>query len=151
MQPREKAAIDPALREWLEVYDGIYRDYLRTLEDEGAELGAPHACAQANRELRERLRSKGALFRNGGASVSCGGISTACEACTGGAGSRTFYFSLKCHRNCYFCFNPNQESYKHYLEHDYDWRADFRSLAREGRVMTHIALTGGEPLLRPAE
>lgn len=151
MQPGDNAAIEPSLRQWLGVYDDIYLDYLRALEGEGVELGTPNAGEQANRELRERLRSKGALFRNGGASVSAGGISTACEACTGGAGSRTFYFSLRCHRSCFFCFNPNQDGYEHYLERDYDWRADFRELARTGRIMTHIGLTGGEPLLRPEE
>ncbi|WP_139652107.1 radical SAM protein [Raoultibacter phocaeensis] len=142
---------EPILREWLDEYEGIYADFMQSLEDAGVEFGDRFMHAEENAALKKRLRDKGALFRNGDASISINGISTACVACTGCAGSQTFYFSLRCHRNCYFCFNPNQLDYREHLEHDRDWRGEFRELAREGRAMTHIALTGGEPLLRAHE
>lgn len=143
--------IDPTLQAWLGEYDGIYADYLADLEAAGVDFGVRNANEKVNAQLKRRLRDKGALFRNGDASISTNGISTACEACTGCAGSQTFYFSLRCHRNCYFCFNPNQAEYEEHLQHDRDWRGEFRELVREGRTMTHVALTGGEPLLRPEE
>lgn len=144
-------ATEPILQAWLDEYDGIYADFMASLEKAGVEFGARFAGASENAALKQRLRDKGALFRNGDASISINGISSACIACTGCPGSQTFYFSLRCHRNCYFCFNPNQLEYQEHLEHDRDWRGEFRELVREGRTMTHIALTGGEPLLRAGE
>lgn len=144
-------ATEPILQAWLDEYDGIYADFMASLEDAGVEFGARFAGAGENAALKQRLRDKGALFRNGDASISINGISSACIACTGCPGSQTFYFSLRCHRNCYFCFNPNQLEYQEHLEHDRDWRGEFRELVREGRAMTHVALTGGEPLLRAHE
>ena len=143
--------IDPTLQAWLDEYDGIYADYLADLRAAGVDFGVPNANVEVNAQLKRRLREKGALFRNGDASISSNGISTACEACTGCSGSQTFYFSLRCHRNCYFCFNPNQAEYEEHLQSDRDWRGEFSELVREGRTMTHVALTGGEPLLRPEE
>lgn len=142
-----KRANNPCLKAWIDEYAGIYEEYLDALRSAGVDLGEPHADDDRVEELLQRLRAKGALFRNGCASVSKNGISTACEACTGDPGSRTFFISLRCSRGCYFCFNPNQEHYEYFLEHDRDWRSEFRELGRSGQKMTHIALTGGEPLL----
>lgn len=139
------------LSDALAVYAGVEEDYLQALRDAGIDLGKRNANVRQNADLRESLAKKGACFCNGGASISHGFLSQACVACTGGEGSRTFYFSLRCHRNCYFCFNPNQEDYAHYLDANYDWRADFAELAASERQMTHIALTGGEPLLNVGE
>jgi len=141
---------NPALQAELNNYASIYADYLQFFCDHGVEFGEPHAQREAVAQVRARLREKGATVRNGGASICVNGLSTACVACTGGA-SETFYFSLKCHRNCYFCFNPNQENYEHHLTHDRDWRSELAAIEASGRPMTHLALTGGEPLLRPAE
>lgn len=102
-------------------YDSIWDDYFGSLEDRGIEFEEFGASLQEAHELKERLRKAGAVFRNGEASIVKGGLSPACVACTGPGGSRTFYLSLACHRNCYFCFNPNQQDYDHYLTHDYPW------------------------------
>ena len=91
------------------------------------------------------------MFRNGEASIVKGGLSPACVACTGPGGSRTFYLSLACHRNCYFCFNPNQQDYDHYLTHDYPWEEELEDFARQAGTSACVGLTGGEPLLRPDE
>ena len=128
-------------------YDSIYADFLKYHRGRGVRFGTAGKGDAEVAEVRDRLRSRGTLFRNGGASVSVNGLSTACEACTGCQGSETLFISLRCSRNCYFCFNPNQADYRFYLSHDRDWRAEFDKLQNAGREMTHIGLTGGEPLL----
>lgn len=134
---------------WLDEYEGIYTDYLSQVEAAGVALAAAEVDDQEKRELLDRVAAKGAEIRNGGASVCVNGLSTACVACTGDAGSQTFFYSLKCPRNCYFCFNCNQEDYEFFLTHDRDWAAEMDELQRQGKVLTHIGLTGGEPLLDP--
>ncbi len=141
---------NPALRHWLDVYDSIYDDYLKDIASTGVRLSAPHAYRAETEALLARLREKGATLRNAGASVSTGMLSTACIACTGSPGSETFHYSLECQRHCYFCFNPNQGCYGDNggLR---DWRAELKHKKSSGADMTHIALTGGEPLIHPEE
>lgn len=134
---------------WLDEYDGIYRDYLASVEAAGVPLAAENDDRAKVATLVERAAAKGADVRNGGASICVNGLSTACVACTGDPGSQTFYYSLKCPRNCYFCFNVNQENYQLHLTHDRDWAAEFDEIERQERTLTHIGLTGGEPLLQP--
>lgn len=143
--------VDAALRVWLDDYDAIYDEYVAAVESSEVEFGLPHAHEQKKAAVMEGLRSKGALFRNGDASVSANGISSACAACAEDSGSQTFLFSLKCNRSCYFCFNANQEDYERHLVEDRDWRAEFEELVDAGRQLSHVALTGGEPLLSPDE
>lgn len=38
--------------------------------------------------------------------------SNACKACRTGVDTHSVYLSLKCNKNCYFCFNPNQDDFK---------------------------------------
>ncbi len=142
---------NPVLQAWIDEYDAIAAEFMAAVSAEGAEFGERDAWRERTDGLVEKLRASNALFRNADASITSGPLSEACVACSTSLGSRTFTFSLKCHRNCYFCFNPNEESYEERLVEDVDWRADFKALAAEGRKMTHIALTGGEPLLRPDE
>lgn len=142
---------NPALLWSLQRYERIRQRYLDDLVDSGVRLGEVGADHNEIEVIKERLRVKGALFRNGEASISVNDISTACIACTGAPGSATFYYSLKCLRNCYFCFNLNQSNYEEHLKNDRDWRAELRGLREANRQMTHLALTGGEPLLEPDE
>lgn len=137
-------ALNPVLDEQLRIYRDIRKDFAASMRARGIEFAVPRPAHQVPYD-------PGVQVRNGGASVCVGPLSPACEACTCDEGSRTFFFSLKCHRDCFFCFNRNQHDYKHYLAYDRDWRSEFRSLVRGGRRMTHIGLTGGEPLLRPNE
>lgn len=134
-----------------EEYDAAYDAYLDFLRSKGIELGQAGSQRELKDALIHRLTAKGAWIRNGGASVAAGAISPACEACTGGEGSETLTITLRCNRNCYFCFNPNQADYESLLYQDRNWRAGFDELEADSRVMTHIGLTGGEPLLIPHE
>ncbi|MCL1798953.1 MAG: radical SAM protein [Eggerthellaceae bacterium] len=146
MQKPKQKKPNPQLQHWLDVYDDIYADYLGQLEGAGIVFAAPGSSEKAARELRARLEGLGASVRNGGASIAAGWLSSACVACTGGM-SETFFISLACTRDCYFCFNPNQNNYEHYLHEKRDWRPELDALAAQGAAMTHIGLTGGEPLL----
>ena len=74
---------------------------------------APLPSDRANADRREHLRALGATFRNDDKSIVVNRISPACEACQLGVGSATFFISLRCHRSCFYCFNPNQEDYEH--------------------------------------
>lgn len=132
---------------WLDEYEGIYADYLSCVEAAGVTLAEVGVDEQEMGDLLERVTSKGAEIRNGGASVCVNGLSQACVACTGDPGSRTFFYSLQCPRNCYFCFNCNQEDYDFFLTHDRDWAAEMNQLQAQGKALTYIGLTGGEPLL----
>lgn len=131
-------------------YDSIWDDYFGSLEGRGIEFEEFGASLQEAHELKERLRKAGAVFRNGEASIVKGGLSPACVACTGPGGSRTFYLSLACHRNCYFCFNPNQQDYDHYLTHDYPWEEELEDFARQaGALGLHRLGRAGNPFSGP--
>ncbi|WP_080799126.1 radical SAM protein [Arabiibacter massiliensis] len=143
----ELLATRPTLRVWLDEYAAIEREYRDALAARGIAF-APHgrnACTAA--ELRGRLHEHGARFLNGSASVSTGFLSSACAACVGDCGSRTFFISLRCNRDCYFCFNPNQADFEEFCAHDTPWRDDLDAFARSCEQVTHVGLTGGEPLL----
>ncbi len=147
----KRQASRPQLQQWLDVYEGIYNDFMQSIEDTGVSFALAHAHNDKLASLKLNLRNKGAWFRNGDASISNNGISTACEACTGGSGSRTFYYSLQCNRDCYFCFNNNQSNYEEHIIGQRDWRGEFAEMLSGKTEMTHLALTGGEPLLFPQE
>lgn len=142
----------PTLRAWLEEYGSIEADYLARLADWGVRIAPRNAGADAVSAAKERLRAKGARFRNGDASIVCGSLSSACIACTGGRGSKTFFLSLECNRHCYFCFNENQLDYEERCRLNEAWRdeVDAFAVACDGEV-THVGLTGGEPLLHADE
>lgn len=141
----------PTLRAWLDEYRAIERDYVNAFADQGVSFAAPDAARARSAELRETLRRRGARFMNGGSSVSTGFLSSACAACVGDVGSATFYINLRCPRDCYFCFNPNQADFEEHCEHDTPWRADLEALGRSCDAVSHVGLTGGEPLLCPEE
>lgn len=97
------------------------------------------------------LGRKGAVVRNDGKSVYVNRISPACEACQTSVGSLTFSVSLKCHRNCFFCFYPNQKDNEFQREHTRDTVTELDALQASGQRYEHLALTGGEPLLHKEE
>lgn len=141
----------PTLAAWLDEYAAIEREWMDSLEAWGIEFAPRDADAPAVAALRERLRAKGARFRNGGASVSTGRISSACVACTGDRGSRSFFLSLLCNRSCYFCFNVNQEDFEQSRRLKPGWRDEVDGFLAAPDAPTHAALTGGEPLLHKPE
>jgi pyruvate formate-lyase activating enzyme-like uncharacterized protein len=141
---------NPVLQSYAERYVRFYKDFMRQIR----EMGMGIEEVDDSQQVRERiasLRKRGAVVRNDGKSVYVNRISSACEACQIGLGAQTFSLSLKCHRHCFFCFNPNQEDYEYYNEHMRDASAELDTLLARGQRLQHIALTGGEPLLHKKE
>lgn len=142
--------------ESLRAYQDIYKHIEKATKDQIEQFGLPLAKEEIQKEKYwetvQNLENKGALVRNNRKSiVSNGKISSACEACQTGKGSYTSFISLKCHRDCYFCFNKNQDDYTFYLNHQRNTNQELEDLINQGVKLTHLALTGGEPLLHPEE
>jgi len=51
--------------------------------------------------------------------------------------------------NCFYCFNPNQEQFEEYQHKTVDVVGQLTQLHQQRRKLSHIALSGGEPLLFP--
>ncbi|MBP2019439.1 pyruvate formate-lyase activating enzyme-like uncharacterized protein [Symbiobacterium terraclitae] len=141
---------NPRLRAYAERYAAIYEEFEEAVQQAGLPLEPTDRSAEAD-ALRAELRAGGTSFRNAGHSIHLGPISPACEACRKGVGTATFFASLKCHRRCFYCFNPNQQGYDFFQGHRRDLAAELTELAESGCQVGHLALTGGEPLLFPEE
>ncbi len=137
---------NPELRAYARRYVEIYEDFLAQIARFGVELEARDSRPRVAEQL-ERLRQKGAHFRNDGKSIYINNISPACLTCRTGVGSATYFVSLRCHRDCFYCFNPNQEGYQRYTTELRDVSAELEELAAQHARVQHLALTGGEPLL----
>ncbi len=135
-----------ALRDYARKYVNIYDDFLKQIADFGVELETYDNHMEIVERL-ERLRQKGAYLRNDNKSVYINNISPSCVACQTGVGSATYFISLRCHRNCFYCFNPNQENYERFSTEKRDVSAELESAAAQHVRLQHLALTGGEPLL----
>ena len=98
---------NPAFAAYAETYRRIHDDFMAQRAATGIEIAADDQRAETEAALA-RLRALEATFRNGGRSIVANAISPACVACQTGEGSATFFVSLQCHRDCYYCFNPNQ-------------------------------------------
>ena len=136
---------NPVLRDYLRQYREIYDSFTGQVEL----FGLPFAPGREDEiaALRAELKRCGIRERNRGASLVYGELCGACDACRTGMGSYTGILSLMCHRNCFFCFNPNQEEFGEYADAMKDWRGELQRLHRRSPDMRYIALTGGEPLL----
>ncbi len=141
---------NPVFADYAAIYLGIYSDFMRQIQATGIEIDACKYSQETEDQL-QRLADKGALFRNGGRSIHMNEISPACVACKEGIGSATFFVSLKCHRNCYYCFNPNQVEFEHYSQHKRELVQELEQIHESGQRMSHLAITGGEPLLHKDE
>lgn len=141
----------PTLRAWLDEYAAIEREFVGALEQSGVCFAPRDAARTRAAALRTELAERGARALNGGSSVSTGFLSSACRACVGDLGSATFFINLHCTKGCYFCFNPNQEDYSEYCAHDAPWREQLEEFADSVGAVTHLGLTGGEPLLAKDE
>ena len=137
---------NPALREYANIYVQIYDNFMDQVRAMGLEIEAEDSSVAVARKIAE-LRKKSAVVRNSDKSIYVNHISPSCVACQTGIGSTTFFISLKCHRDCFYCFNPNQEDYQYYREHTRDTVAELDELRKTSPRMGHLALTGGEPLL----
>ncbi|MBN1535407.1 MAG: radical SAM protein [Anaerolineales bacterium] len=137
---------NPALRAYAGIYVDIYRDFMDQVRQTGLEIARQDTSAEfAERVIQ--LRNKGATIRNSDKSIYINHISPACLACKTGNTSATFFISLKCHRDCFYCFNPNQEEYDHYRVYEKDTIAELDALRKFNKSIKYLALTGGEPLL----
>lgn len=141
---------NPRLAAYASIYQKIERDFFARVRELGIEIDPRDDRAEAQTKIAN-VTSKGALERNDDKSIVVNHISPACAACQTGLGTATFFISLKCHRNCFFCFNPNQENYAEFQNQKRDCRRELEEIYRSGARLEHIALTGGEPLLHRAE
>ena len=140
---------NPAFRQYAENSLAVYDDFVRQVEQFGLPF-APRREAELQ-AARERLSALGVKRCNEGAALVWGERCGACEACRTGVDSYTGIISLMCHRNCFFCFNPNQENYEGYSHAKKDWEKELRQVHRRQPDLRYVALTGGEPLLHKAE
>jgi len=60
---------------------------------------------------------------------------------------------LRCHRKCFYCFNPNQDGFDHFSQpkNERNLISELNNAKDRGSELRHIALTGGEPLLYKEE
>lgn len=139
---------DKALKAALDHFDKIEKDYVDALVDKGLTFAPRNSHIARVSQLRQELAKRQAIFRNAGASISCGWLSKACVECTGVNGSETFSTTFKCHRNCYFCFNFNLVDYDKYVQCGCPWEQELAAAHEAtGGKLAVIGLTGGEPLL----
>lgn len=138
-----------AMNAMLDMYNKIEIEYMQALENTGIVFSAHDADRNEARSLLSQLEAAGARIRNAGASVVLGTVSRACVACTGACSSRTYAITNNCHRDCFFCFNPNERNFAYYCEHDFPWRKQIDELVRDGIEPICLALSGGEPMLMP--
>jgi len=141
---------NPVLRTYANMYVQIYQDFLEQVRQMGLEIDEEDTTAAATQKITD-LRKKGAFIRNNDKSIYTNRISPSCVACQTGLGTSTFFISLQCHRDCFYCFNPNQEDYEYFREHTRDLVAELDETHASGQHLNHIALTGGEPLLHKKE
>ncbi len=141
---------NPALREYANTYVQIYQDFMEQVKAMGLEIESEDTAALAAEKI-EALRKKDSTVRNSDKSIYTNRISPSCVACQTGTSSSTFFISLQCHRDCFYCFNPNQENYEYYREHTRDVIAELDETRASKAALGHIALTGGEPLLHKEE
>jgi len=138
------------LRSNAEIYVRIYQDFMDQIHSMGIEIEEKDDSCEVKTRL-VALAKKGIEQHNNKHSLSVNEVSTACKACRLGVGSATFFISLECHRDCFYCFNPNQENFAQFKQNHRDVLGELRALKESGDVVTHLALTGGEPLLHKGE
>lgn len=134
-----------ALLNYVKIYENIENNF----HEQIASFGLP--MQKAADIPVARLLKAGVRIENANSSFWLNKISPACVSCRKGVEMSTYFISMKCSKKCYFCFNPNQEGFDYY-------RVNLRNAAKElenehasGRKYTHLALSGGEPLLHKSE
>ena len=143
---------EPVFREYARMYLEIYEGFLRQVEQFGLPFEKPGAARQETEALLKKLKAQPEIrARCEDASLVYRQFSGACDVCREGFGTVTCHISFQCHRRCFFCFNPNQDNYELHRTEKNDWRAELDGIKSAGGRLTHIALTGGEPLLHPED
>ena len=141
---------NPALATYATRYLDIYDNFMSQVAATGIEIADEDESAH-NAAMVEALAHDGATLRNVDRSIVVNRISPACVACQKGVGSATFFISLQCHRDCYYCFNPNQVEYDLFTASQRDLVGELAQVRENGYRMDYVALTGGEPLLHKQE
>jgi len=142
---------EPGFRSYARRYAEIENNAIHAIESYGLDFQKDYSASEQLREsFKEQLAARGASISNNGHSIHANWLSEACVACRTGKGSYTTFASLKCHRDCYFCFNPNQEHYAFYQNHTRDLCQEASAILESDTRISHVALTGGEPLLHKA-
>ncbi|MCB9420032.1 MAG: radical SAM protein [Ardenticatenaceae bacterium] len=138
------------LAEYAAIYLDIYNDFMGQVAASGIAIDDQDYSEETAVRV-ENLRQKGAILRNTDRSIYVNAISPACVACQKGVGSATFFTSLQCHRDCYYCFNPNQVEYDYFQQNKRNPAQELIEIQSAGHRVDYLALTGGEPLLHKAE
>ncbi len=138
---------DTAFKAYAKHYMNIEQRALSAIGDYGLSFATSPELSHYNHKLRQQLKQRSVKFANNDKSIYSHWLSDACKACRTGEGSYTTFLSLQCHRNCYFCFNPNQDNYTHFIQQRRDAHNELQHLYDSSIPLTHVALTGGEPLL----
>ena len=141
---------NPRLAEYAAIYLGIFDNFMGQIAASGIEID-DRDYSQETAVRLENLRQNGAILRNTDRSIYINAISPACVACQKGVGSATFFTSLQCHRDCYYCFNPNQVDYDYFQQNKRDPAGELAQIRSAGQRVDYLALTGGEPLLHKTE
>lgn len=141
---------NPDFAAYADMYARIYDDFVQQVAETGIAVDPVDRSAEAAAR-RAELREKGVQIRNVNRSLVVNAISPACVACQKSIGSATFFTSLQCHRDCYYCFNPNQVDYEYFCHHTRDLSAELDAIHEQQMEMRYVALTGGEPLLHEDE
>jgi pyruvate formate-lyase activating enzyme-like uncharacterized protein len=141
---------NPTFSMYASRYLDIQDQFLKQIESIGIEIDQDTHDNEIKTAIQQ-LEQKGAILRNDDKSIYINRISPACIACREGVGSATFFISLQCNRDCYFCFNPNQENYEYFIHHKRNLVQELDHIRASGQNIHHLALTGGEPLLHTQE
>lgn len=143
---------NPVFRDYARMYVEIYENFMEQVSQFGLSFDRNPTLVSEIEKERAALKTLPEITaRCAGASFAYKRISPACEVCKQGVNTLTSHISFRCHRSCFFCFNSNQENYEGHLTQENDWRTELESYHHTGQELTHIALTGGEPLLHPEE
>ena len=133
---------NPSFRSYVTRYLDIEDQTNRMIESLGLPFNKDETMISKKEVFKDSI-----ISRNGAKSLYLNWISPACRTCKTGEKSLTSFISFKCHKNCYFCFNPNQENYQTFRMKDHDAIGELNHRIQRGEKFDHIALTGGEPLL----
>lgn len=136
-------------REYAQAFDEAERDFMHAVGRFGLGFEAKESSPRSDRA--RVAEACGCHCENADSSLWGTWISPACLACRTGERTATFFIDLKCTRSCYFCFNPNQDGYEHFLSHKRDIAGELAAAYRAGASFDCLAVTGGEPLLYPDE
>ncbi len=139
-----------SFRNYAKIYLTVERDFLKQIEQFGLPVSDESFMDVFDPSV-DALAQRGLHVENDRKSLYLNWLSSSCLTCRRGLNTSTFLLSNACPRNCYFCFNPNQDNYDPFQKKPYDLIAELQALNKQGAVLTDIALTGGEPLLHKPE